>query len=141
MTISDASPLAERAARGLRKSDWVKTFPGGRYVTTAAFMRDKRDVPRTSDGMFELSIDFLDGDHVLPQLLSRQALAPHGAAVFAIGTRVPLLDEHRSLFGFERKQEDGNVHHGHILVHQALPPPVELLIAVALAAYAEVHTR
>lgn len=31
--ISDASPLAERAARGLRKSEWVKTYGEHRYVS------------------------------------------------------------------------------------------------------------
>lgn len=144
MTVTDDSPLADRAARGIRKSDWVKTDGANRYVTTRAFMRDPRDRPRPErgDDMVELSIDYLDDESVLGRLLRRKDTAPHGAAVFRPDQAASLAmrPENRAQYRFERREEAGNVHHGHLLLHVDLPAPVELFIASALAMYAEVHT-
>lgn len=136
-----SSPLPERSARGIRQSDWIKTGRDGQpSARPIVFFRGRKDVGRTEDGMVELSVDHLDHDGVLPAMLRKRNVAIHGAVEFSAKLDLAAVPATwHSMVGFERREEDGNPHHGHLLIHEDAPDELELYVAAQLLLHHVVH--
>ena len=131
--------LPDACLRGLRKSAWVKLG----QVHTAAFVADDKaaDAQRKANGHTppgsEISINWEDSSEVVDLTLKGQN-AQHGAArlLRAELDTIESLAKFRGRLAYERREVEGNPHHGNVIYVEGGDEGLRASLAAVLAAAA-----
>lgn len=106
-------------------------------VTRDAFEPDPKTV--RADNGHETSVNWEDNEDVLRLTLLQKSTAAHGAARFAVDAvdAVAALPNVRGRVFAERREVDGNPHHGNLVFDGQLPATTRKAIAQWLALASE----
>ncbi len=115
----------------------------GSTVSDAAFLPDHKTAASRNDSMVETSINWEDDDRVVAFTLARREQTEHGVAR-VLRSQLDYVRQLRHCigqFGYERREVDGNPHHGNLLFGASCGKPMEKMIASVLALDAEYIPR
>jgi hypothetical protein len=141
--LRNGEELPAACLRGLKKQTWVTAE---NRVETAAFVPDGRTAEKREDKGKEVSVNWEDNDTVLDMTFENRMQTAHGVArlqrseVNALNVKTPPPP----VVVYERRRDDqnpDNKHHGNLVYRDGLSPPLEKMIAAALALASEFVPR
>lgn len=126
--------MPETCLRALKKKDWVT--PEGN-VETKAFVADARTAEGRSDSGREVSVNWEDDTKTLEFTMSKRSQSAHGVARLARSAvdRVSRRGLPPYVYCERRADESDreNRYHGNLVYRHDVSPPLEKMVAAALA--------